>query len=110
YLDLDLKEAGSRYLDYLSHKLTIHLEHGIYKGLGASWTVRYQQREGQYNDAQGEVQDYQPVWLLDGSVFWQNKHLRVSVDCTNITNTRYYDYGGILQPGAWAKISIKAML
>lgn len=110
YLDLDLKEAGSRYLDYLSHKLAIRLEHGIYKGLGASWTVRFQKREGQYNNAEGEVADYQPVWLLDGSVYWQNKYLRVSADCTNITNTRYYDYGGILQPGAWAKISIKAKL
>ena len=110
YLDLDLKEAGSRYLDYLSHKLAIHLEHGIYKGFGASWTVRFQKREGQYNNAEGEVADYQPVWLLDGSVYWQNKYLRVSADCTNITNTRYYDYGGILQPGAWAKISIKAKL
>ena len=110
YLDLDLKEAGSRYLDYLSHKLAIHLEHGIYKGLGASWTVRFQKREGQYNNAEGAVADYQPVWLLDGSIFWQNKFLRVSADCTNMTNTRYYDYGGILQPGAWAKVSIKAML
>ena len=110
YLDLDLKEAGSRYLDYLSHKLAIRLEHGIYKGLGALWTVRFQKREGQYNNAEGEVADYQPVWLLDGSVYWQNKYLRVSADCTNITNTRYYDYGGILQPGAWAKISIKAKL
>ena len=110
YLDLDLKEAGSRYLDYLSHKLAIHLEHGIYKGLGASWTVRFQKREGQYNNAEGEIADYQPVWLLDGSVYWQNKYLRVSADCTNITNTRYYDYGGILQPGAWVKISIKAKL
>ena len=110
YLDLDLKEAGSRYLDYLSHKLAIHLEHGIYKGLGASWTVRFQKREGQYNNAEGAVADYQPVWLLDGSVYWQNKYLRVSADCTNMTNTRYYDYGGILQPGAWAKISIKAKL
>ncbi len=110
YLDLDLKEAGSRYLDYLSHKLAIHLEHGFYKGLGASWTVRFQKREGQYNNAEGEVADYQPVWLLDGSVYWQNKYLRVSADCTNITNTRYNDYGGILQPGAWAKISIKAKL
>lgn len=110
YLDLDLKEAGSRYLDYLSHKLAIHLEHGIYKGFGASWTVRFQKREGQYNNAEGEVADYQPVWLLDGSVYWQNKYLRVSADCTNMTNTRYYDYGGILQPGAWAKISIKAIL
>ena len=110
YLDLDLKEAGSRYLDYLSHKLAIHLEHGIYKGLGASWTVRFQKREGQYNNAEGAVADYQPVWLLDGSVYWQNKYLRVSADCTNMTNTRYYDYGGILQPGAWAKVSIKAKL
>ena len=110
YLDLDLKEAGSRYLDYLSHKLAIHLEHGIYKGLGASWTVRFQTREGQYNNAEGEVADYQPVWLLDGSVYWQNQYLRVSADCTNMTNSRYYDYGGILQPGAWAKVSIKAKL
>ena len=110
YLDLNLKESGSRYLDYLSHKLSIHLEHGIYKGLGASWTVRFQKREGQYNNAEGAVADYQSVWLLDGSIFWQNKYLRVSADCTNMTNTRYYDYGGILQPGAWAKVSIKAML
>ena len=110
YLDLDLKESGSRYLDYLSHKLAIHLEHGIYKGFGASWTVRFQKREGQYNNAEGAVADYRPVWLLDGSVYWQNRYLRVSADCTNITNTRYYDYGGILQPGAWAKVSIKAML
>ena len=110
YLDLDLKEAGSRYLDYLSHKLSIHLEHGIYKGLGASWTVRFQKREGQYNNADGIVENYVPVLLLDGSIFWQNRYLRVSADCTNITNTRYYDYGGILQPGAWAKISIKAKL
>ena len=110
YLDLDLKESGSRYLDYLSHKLVLHLNHGIYKGFGASWSVRFQKREGQYNNAEGAVQDYQPIWLLDGSIYWQNTYLRVSADCTNMTNTRYYDYGGILQPGAWAKISIKAKL
>jgi iron complex outermembrane receptor protein len=110
YLDLDLKESGSRYLDYLSHKVSVRLEHGIYRGLEASWTMRFQKREGQYNNADGIVQNYTPVWLLDGSVYWQNKYLRVSDDCTHITNTRYYDYGGILQPGAWAKITIKALL
>lgn len=110
YLDLDLKESGSRYLDYLSHKLTVHLEHGIYRGFGAAWTLRFQKREGQYNDAEGAVRDYEPVWLLDGSVFWQNHTIRVSADCTNMTNTRYYDYGGVLQPGAWAKITLRAQL
>ena len=110
YLDLDLRETGSRYLDYLSHKLTLHLEHGIYKGFGAAWTARFQKREGQYNDAEGNVQDYAPVWLLDGSVYWQNSFLRVSIDCTNMTNARYYDYGGVLSPGAWAQISVRAQL
>ena len=114
YLDLDLKQSGSRYLDYLSHKLTLHLEHGIYvyaNGvLGASWTMRFQKREGQYNDADGVVQDYSPVCLLDGSVFWQNRYLRISADCINLTNRHYYDYGGILQPGAWAQLSIRACL
>lgn len=110
YLDLDLKETGSRYLDYLSHKLTIRLEHGIYKGFGASWTVRFCKREGQFNNAEGEVTDYQPVWLLDGSLFWQNSTLRVSAECTNITHARYYDYGGVLRPGAWATVSIEAKL
>ena len=110
YLDLNLKETGSRYLDYLSHKLSLRLEHGIYKGFGASWAVRFQQREGQFNNAEGQVQDYRPVWLLDGSIYWQNSYLRISAECTNMTNTRYYDYGGILQPGAWAKICIMATL
>lgn len=114
WLDLDLQQSASRYLDYLSHKLTLHLEHSIYvskKGtLGASWTMRFLKREGQYNDAEGAVQDYTPVWLLDGSVFWQNKYLRISADCTNMTNRHYYDYGGILQPGAWAKISIRTKI
>ena len=114
YLDLDLKQSGSRYLDYLSHKLTLRVEHGIYvwtRGtLGASWNLRFQQREGQYNDANGAVQDYTPVWLLDGSIFWQNDYLRVSAECTNLTNRHYYEYGGILQPGAWAQVSIRAQL
>ena len=114
YLDLDLKQSGSRYLDYLSHKLTLRVEHGIYvwsRGtLGASWNLRFQQREGQYNDANGAVQDYTPVWLLDGSIFWQNEYLRVSAECTNLTNRHYYEYGGILQPGAWAQVSIRAQL
>ena len=56
------------------------------------------------------MQNYQPVYLLDGRVYWQNAKLNVYVEASNLIGQRYYDYGGILQPGAWAKISIKAML
>lgn len=119
WLNLDVDKSGSRYLDYLSHKLVLQLEHGICRTtlpggekamIGASWTLTWQKREGQYNDAQGEVQNYTPVCLLDGQLFWQAEKVKVAIDCTNITNRKYYDYGGILQPGAWLKASITAKL
>ena len=101
------KESGeylSKYaLDYLKHKLTILLEHKIYKGFGASWQFSYQQRNGEYTNVEGAVEKYQPVCLLDGKIFWQGKKIRLFIEATNITNSKYYDYGGILQPGIWAK-------
>ena len=107
HLFLNLQEAQSRYLDYLSHKLIVRLEHGIYRGLGASWIVRYEQREGQYNDADGQVCNYRPVVLLDGEIYWQFSLVRLALAASNLTNTRYYSYGGTLQPGIWPRCSIQ---
>jgi len=109
-LDINLEEANSRYLDYLRHKVVVSLEHGIYKGLGASWTFSFRERQGQFNDTEGAVQDFQPVCLLDGEVFYEYKQWRVAIECTNITNRHYYDYGGILQPGAWARAHLRVRL
>ena len=105
-LNIDLQETNSRYLDYLKHKVVLQLEHGIYAGLGASWTLSYRDRAGQFNNADGTVSDFQPVLLLDGKIFYDLTHWRFALSCTNITNRHYYDYGGVLQPGAWAKFSI----
>ena len=106
HLDLNLVETNSRYLDHLRHKVVVRLEHGIYKGLGAAWTFNYRDRVGQYNNINGVVEDYAPVCLFDGEIFYQFKQWRIAVECTNFTNRRYYDYGGILQPGAWGKIRL----
>ena len=105
-LDINLEEANSRYLDYLRHKVIVRLEHGIYKGLGASWTFSFRQRQGQFNNAEGLVQSYRPVCLLDGEIYYRFKHWKIALECTNITNRHYYDYGGVLQPGAWAKLHL----
>lgn len=102
--------SKSMYLDYLSHKLILRLEHGIYKGFGASWELSYQVREGAYTTAAGTQENYQPVWLLDGSIYWANSFLRVAVDCTNMTNAKYYCFGGIEQPGIFPRASIKVTL
>ncbi len=118
WLDLDLHEAQSRYLDYLSHKLVVGLEHGIWVSrdtkkigvLAASWTLRWQKREGDYTSAEGVVTPYKPVLLLDGSIYWQNEHVKISAECTNITNRHYYDYGSLLMPGAWGTFAIEVHL
>ena len=107
HLDINLQETNSRYLDYLRHKLVFQLEHGIYAGLGASWTLMYRDRVGQFNHADGTVSDFRPVLLLDGKLYYDLTHWRFALSCTNITNRHYYDYGGVLQPGAWAKLSVE---
>lgn len=124
WLDLDLHEAQSRYLDYLSHKLVFGIEHGIWISrepkkigvLAASWTLRWQKREGDYTSTESHadgtpiVASYKPVLLLDGSLFWQNERVKVSAECTNITNRHYYDYGSLLMPGAWGTLAIEVRL
>ncbi len=106
YCQLDKETHGylSKYaLDYLKHKITANLSHGIYKGFGASWSANYQIRNGEYTDIEDLVQKYKPVFTLDGRIYWQNSNLKIYVEASNITNTRYYDYGGILQAPIWVK-------
>ncbi len=121
WLDLDLHESQSRYLDYLSHKFVFGLEHGIWVSrdpqkigvIAASWTLRWQKREGDYTAAEPAadgtpvVMPYQPVLLLDGALYWQNARVKFSAECTNITNRHYYDYGSLLMPGAWGTLSLE---
>lgn len=110
-LSMDSGDYISKYaLDYLRHKLTLTVEHRIYKGFGANWQLTYQERNGEYSDVDGITQSYQPVWLLDGQVFWKGKNTKLYIEATNITNQQYYDYGGIAQPGIWAKGGISIAL
>ena len=97
-------------LDYLRHRLTLTINHVIYRGLGASWQLTYQHRNGTYADRDGVVQDYKPVFLLNGSIYYQATKWKLSVECFNITNQTYYDYGGILQPTHWLRTTLQLAL
>ena len=104
YSDKDTGELISMYaLDYLKHKLTLRLDHRIWKHFGASWSFMFQSRNGNFVNQEGNVEEYKPFCLLDGRVYWDNSRVKVYVACTNMTNTRYYDLGGLYQPGAWLK-------
>lgn len=107
HLNKDAGELISKYaLDYLRHKATFTLSHGIYRGFGAEWQLTFQSRNGEYTDMAGNVVAYKPVLLLDGKVYWQNRNINVYASASNLTNRSYYDYGGILQPGIWVKAGI----
>ena len=97
-------------LDYLRHKATLRIEHKIYKGFGASWSLSFRQREGEFTSLEGTVQAYRPVWLLDGCVYWQNPHVKVSVEAHNMADQLYYDFSGVLQPRHWVAGTVQFML
>lgn len=106
---LDKKEDNyiSKYaLDYLKNKFALSLNHVIYKNFGADWQLTYQDRAGSYINIDGETVDYKPIILLDGKLYWQNSKAKIYVEATNITNRKYYDYGGVLQPQIWFKAGI----
>jgi iron complex outermembrane receptor protein len=111
-LSLDLMQTGSQYLDHLRHKLTLEINHGIYvwsKGcVGADWSLRWQQREGSYVDIDGTPgHPFQPVLLLDGSIYAELPYVRIALECTNMTNRHYYDYGGILMAGIHGRATVR---
>lgn len=114
-LSPDITRTQSMYLNYLQHKVVLTIDHGIYvwsKGcLGANWSLRWQSRAGTYVDIYGVPGNaYKPVLLLDGSIYVDLPHVRIAAECTNMTNRHYYDFGGILMPGAHGIIRITAFL
>ena len=107
HIDKNAGEMLSKYaLDYLRHKVTLRFHHGIYKGLGASWVLSMQSRHGDYTDISGNVVSYTPFWTLDGKIYWKNEFLEMYIECSNLFDKTYYDYGGLPQPGRWLRAGV----
>ena len=88
-------------LNYLRHKFTAHLSYRIGRHLEGSWDLRYQDRVGQSS----------PFATLDGKLdYLISEHLRVGIQANNITDTRYSDIVGVVQPGFWLSAGISCKL
>ncbi len=107
YVTMD-KDSGamiSKYAtDYMRNKVAASLEFSLVSSLSLTLTASAFDRQGNYVDAAGEVAEYEPYALLDGRLSWNRKRWSVYVNATNITSTRYFDYGGLEMPGCWASI------
>lgn len=87
-------------LEYLRHKVTGQLDHHIWGPLYGHWTFRWQRR----------MNGYSPYGKLDAKISWQGRHHELYVQVDNLTNRRYYDLGGIRQPGIWVMAGGKVSL
>lgn len=92
-------------LNYLRDKLTLKLNHTIYKNLSAQWNFRWQKRMGSYLHYEASKptieQPFGSYSTLDVRFNYKLKLLNLTLDLNNIFDKKYQDLGNIPQPGFW---------
>ncbi|HET7733084.1 MAG TPA: TonB-dependent receptor [Paludibacter sp.] len=114
YLQMDKSAENyiSKYaLDYLKHKFIVSVDYQLLKSLSASWTGSYLVRSGTYTLPTTTVlQNYQPYFLLDGKLVWSEGKYDIFASANNIFDTKYFDYGGLTQPGINFNVGVRLKL
>ncbi|MEI8204421.1 MAG: TonB-dependent receptor, partial [Bacteroidota bacterium] len=91
-------------LDGIKQKITLTLRHESLHHLFFNWYLHYQDRYGSYTDIKTNLQaDYKPFLSLDAKATYEILPFNFFIECNNITNAMYYDFGNILMPGRWIK-------
>jgi vitamin B12 transporter len=100
--DLNTGNMLSKYtLDYLKHQITSGIDVRVKWKLFVSNRLTYNDRNGTYQDNKGQLVTYKPFWTDDVKVYWKSDYLTLFTEASNVFNTNYYDFGGIVQPGIW---------
>lgn len=87
--------------DYLRNKASFILDIAPIKRFTISATGTLFDRIGNYIDGSGNVHAYSPFFLLDAKITYTQSWWQLYIEDTNLTGTRYYDYGGLKMPGSW---------
>ena len=108
YISTD-KKAGnhiSKYaLDYMRNKASASFQGAILRNLKIAVTGTLYDRCGNYlilSSTGSETKAYKPYFLLDARISWEKGVVTLYMDGTNLTSTRYFDYGGLVMPKIWA--------
>lgn len=93
-------------LRYLRDKLTAKLDFNPWEKLYASCSLRYQKRMGEYESGQDATtkailySPYPAYLTLDARVDYElTKQIELSLMLNNITDTKYFDFAALHQPG-----------
>ena len=82
-------------LDYMKHKAAVQCGIDIGKGFAAEVTASWYCRNNTPDTA------YAPYWLLDARLSWSRGVFSVYAEATNLLDTKYYDFVGLIQPPRW---------
>ncbi len=99
-------------LDYMRHKLAGVVSVGFARDFTLTLTGSLYDRVGNYIAADDSIRGYRPYFLLDGRIAWEpgsGEHrtgLQFYLDGTNLSGTRYFDFGGLPMPGTWISAGI----
>jgi vitamin B12 transporter len=97
-------------LDYLNNQFNASIDFRIAAKLYNSTRITCHDRNSVYQDAKGQIVTYKPYLLSDSKLYWKEKNCTLYVEASNICNTRYYDYGGLIQSGIWIMAGIEGDL
>ncbi len=92
-------------LDYMKNKISFKAVFNVFKtdqfgSLKFSLNSGLYDREGTWTSFEdGLLKKYEIFTLTDSRISWQKKKLSLNIDLINISNTNYYDFGGLKQPG-----------
>ena len=90
-------------LEYLRHKGTLSVSVEPVSGMHLRADVTYRFREGLYTDADGNIQAYGGVLLVNAGIEYRWRKVTFFIDGYNLTDRQYRDHGGVPQPGLTAQ-------
>lgn len=92
--------------DFLRHKASLWIEHGLPGRLSARWDVSFQKREGTYLDVNNSEIPYRGFVLADVKIIYPYRSATFYIEATNLFNTDYLLIGNLEQPGRWFKCGV----
>ena len=95
-------------LEYLRHKIVGELQMHLFGSLDLGINYRFQKRNGNYIDLDGNTRKYHPYSLLDARLSWNKPSHTLYAEVNNLLNHKdYVDFGNIKQPGAWVIVGAR---
>lgn len=101
---------------YLRDKLTARLDWSLGERFESSWTLRWQKRMGNFEtgvSANGTpiYSQYPAYATLDARFAYKlGRGIDLQLMLNNLTNTKYFDFAAVYQPGFWASVGLSYRL